>query len=100
MRSVRRNNVAVEEQQILHILCVSVALIIKHERRMRRIVMPRVACLARPHFSTLFHNPYDFREIIIKENIRFNFSTTSVSNISHSKINSARYYPKCTNVFM
>jgi len=53
--------------------CVSVALIIKHARRMRRILMPRVACLTRPHFSSLSHNPYDFRETTIKENICFNF---------------------------
>jgi hypothetical protein len=32
--------------------CVSVVLIIKHATRMRRIILPSVACLAMLYFST------------------------------------------------
>ena len=32
--------------------CVSVALVIRHAKRMRRIVLPSVACLALPYFNT------------------------------------------------
>jgi len=79
---------------------VSVALIIKHERRMRLIIMPRVVCLTGPHFSTLSHNPYDFREVVIEQKIFVLIFFYNLSQTSHSNNNSARYYPKCTNVFM
>jgi hypothetical protein len=63
---------------ITHSDCVSVALIIQHERRMRRIILPRVACLTQSHFSTLSHNLYDFWEILVEEKIFvLIFSTTS-----------------------
>jgi hypothetical protein len=32
--------------------CVSVALVIQDAMRMRRIILPSVACLALPYFST------------------------------------------------
>jgi hypothetical protein len=74
--------------------CVSVALVIQHAKRMHRIILSTVACLALPHFSTLYHKLHDFQEKVIEHKMCvLIFSTTSIRNISHSK-NSARY--KCT----
>jgi hypothetical protein len=41
--------------------CVSVALVMQHAKRMRRITLLLVACLALPHFYALFHKRHDFR---------------------------------------
>jgi hypothetical protein len=43
-------------------VCVSVALDIQHAKRMRRIILPSVACLAVPYFSTLSHYRKKFIE--------------------------------------
>ena len=54
-RRVRVTTVAVGKQYVLHILSLSVALVIEQAKRMRRIILFSVACLAVPYFSTLSH---------------------------------------------
>ena len=69
---------------------MSAALVIQQAKRMRRIILSSVACLALPYFSTQSHKRYDFLEKVIEYKIRvflYNFQL----NISHSKKNSAIY---------
>ena len=48
---------------MLHILSVF-ALIIQHAKRMSRVTLPSVVCMALPYLSTLSHKRHDFREKI------------------------------------
>jgi hypothetical protein len=59
-RRVHVTIVAVEKQQILHILSVSVPLVIQHAMHLRRIMLSFVACLTLPYFSTLSHKRHDW----------------------------------------
>ena len=43
--------------------CVSVALVIQHLKRMRRIIFSPVACPSVPYFPTLPHKRHDFRGV-------------------------------------
>jgi hypothetical protein len=83
--------------------CVSVALVFQHAKRMCCIMMSYTSCLDLPYFFfTLSHERYDFREInywICNACLNF-VSIRVVWNISDSKNNSARYYHKCTLVFV
>jgi hypothetical protein len=44
--------------------CVSVALVIQHTKRMRRIILSSVACPALPYFSTLSHKQHNFQKTL------------------------------------
>ena len=65
-----------------------------------RIVLPSVVCLAVPYFSTVSYKRHVFGKVYWTEKRVLIFSTNIVWNISRSKKNSARYYHKCTYVFM
>jgi hypothetical protein len=81
--------------------CVSVALVNQHAKRMRRVILSSVACPTVPYFSTLSHKRHDFRKNVIEHKMCvLILSTNFVWNISHPKKNSARYYNRCTQVFM
>ena len=58
-RRFRLTTVAMEKQEVLHIVSVSVTLVIQHATRMRHIILS-VACVAPQHFSTLCHKRHDF----------------------------------------
>jgi hypothetical protein len=45
---------------------VYVALFIQHAMSMRHIILPSVACLASPYFSTLSHKRHDLRKNVIE----------------------------------
>ena len=64
----------------------------RHSRKMRRIMLSSVACLAVLYFSTLSQTRYDFQKKVIEHKMYvLIFSTTFVCNISHSKKNCAGY---------
>jgi hypothetical protein len=80
--------------------CVSVALVIQHAMRMRRIILSSLDCPALG-FSTLSHNGTIFRKkkVIEAKMCVLIFSTVFVSDISHSRgiqgdiiINVQRYF--------
>jgi hypothetical protein len=76
---------------------MSVALVIQHAKRMRRIISSSVACLAVPYFPTLSHKLHDFREKVTGYKMCvFIFATNSFCSISYYKKNSAKYCHKCT----
>jgi hypothetical protein len=55
LRRVRVTTVAVEiPVSITHSECVFAAVVNQHAKRVRRIILSSVACLAVPYFSTLF----------------------------------------------
>jgi hypothetical protein len=58
------------------------------------------ACLSPPQYSTSSHKRHDFRKKVTACKMYISvFFLTSISNISYSKKNPARYRHKCRNVF-
>jgi hypothetical protein len=62
---------AVDKQQLLHILSVSVALGIPHANRIRRLILSPVPCPAEQYFYTLSHKQHDFREQVLNKKCDF-----------------------------
>ena len=59
-------------------LCISVALVIRHAVRMRRVILSCVACPALPYFPTLSHKRHDFmKNVTEREMCVLIFSTNS-----------------------
>jgi hypothetical protein len=76
-------------------VCARVAVLIQHVT-LRHICHFRL-CV----FQPLFHKRHKFQKKVTEYKMFvFVFSTTLNQNISHSKMNSARYCHKCENVFM
>ena len=77
LRSVRVTIVAVEKQYVLHTYseCVSVALVIQHEMRMRRIILSSPFYVAVPSFSLLSQKTPWFSEKLIENNVRLIYTT-------------------------
>jgi hypothetical protein len=93
---VHETVVAVKKQYYIFLcVCVSLAVVIRHKKRMRRLLLSFVASLAPPYFSTLFHKRHNFRNQVAEhKTFILIFSTTFIWNISHSKKNLARYCHK------
>ena len=78
------------------ILCVSVAFVTQHAKRMRRIILASVSCPTLSYFSTSSHTKYDLQKKIKRfvENIIFNFPKTFFWNIAYCQKDSLRFYHK------
>ena len=60
-------------------MSVSLALVIQHAKRMRRVTLSSLASLALPHFPTLSHKRHSFRKNVIEyKTCVFVFSATFV----------------------
>ena len=80
--------------------CVSAVLVIQHAIRMSHIIFVSVASVGVPYFSTLSHKRHGFRKAVMEyKMLVLILSKTFVWKFPRCK-NSARYYHKCTLVFM
>ena len=76
MRRVRVTVVAVEKQYYIFSVCVCS---LSYVKRMRRIILPSVACLAIPYLSTLSHKRNDFGEKVTGYEMRVLIFSTTLS---------------------
>jgi hypothetical protein len=60
---------------------VFVALVIQHAKRMRRVILPSVACLALLYFSTESHKRHDFRKNVIEHKMCVLIFCTNLADI-------------------
>jgi hypothetical protein len=60
-------------------VCVCVALVIQHVKRMRRIILSSVVCPALPYVSTLSNKRHDFRKSVIEHKIRVLIFSTNLA---------------------
>jgi hypothetical protein len=69
---------------------VSLALLIQHTKRIRRIIFPSVACLAVPNFFTDLINGTVVEKKVTEHKMRVLISSTTFArNMSHSEKNKA-----------
>ena len=79
-------------------MCVCVCVL---SNMQRATILPCVASLFPPYFSTLSHKRHDFREKVIKNKMCILiFSTTFMWNSAYSKKNSMRCCRKIKYVYM
>jgi hypothetical protein len=71
---VTLSRVVVEKQSVFYILNVSLALVIEHARRMHRVILYCVVCLAILYLFTLCHKRYDFRKKFVDIKYAFWFT--------------------------
>jgi hypothetical protein len=61
--------------------CASVALVIQHTKRMRRVLLSFVACLVLPYFAALSYKEYEFRKKVMEFKICAQSSLRILSTI-------------------
>jgi len=81
--------------------CVSVAFVIQHAKRKRRILLSSVVWLVLAYFSKLSHKQHDFGQTLLNIKCVVLSCIQVLSEIFIIlKRNLARYYQKCTQVFV
>jgi hypothetical protein len=73
-KRVRITILAVEKQYHIFLECVFVPLGTQHAKHLRRVILPSVASLTVPYFSTLSQKLHDFREKAANIKCVFRFS--------------------------
>ena len=69
-------------------MCVCVALVIQHEKRMRRIVLSSMTSSTVSYFSTLYHKRHDSRQNVTEQRVCFDFLYNFCLAPSHPENNS------------
>ena len=85
-------------------VCVCVAIVTQHARRMHSITVSSVSCLALPYFTTQIHKRNEFqnkeRKKFWTQIMCFDILSNFVCNIFHYKKKQAKYFRKCSQLFM
>jgi len=87
--------------RVLHSECESVALVTWHTKRMRRIIMPSMACPAAPYISTLSHKRQDLRKYVFL-NVKYVFLIfcNICLKLLSFRVKLSDTLSKCTRVFV